>query len=205
MPKYVSTHRGFDIYRFEASETQYSTPSYKAARSGEIPSRFTQAAPHQMCNSESYCIRTIDKYLDSQAGQTKEAEKTEKDAAVALYLSQTEEERTAHAKMLKQQELDKLSAEKRAAEEERQKREAEEYSRHVAAYNAECALREQQRLDREALTERSKPTIALEPDIAEVLEPRPEPVEAPTEPESFFDTFMFKLKGDWAKLMEMIT
>jgi len=102
----------------------------------------------------------------------------------------------------RQEAADKVAADKEAAEAERLIREAEEQAKPPVYYDEN---KDSQKQEREIALERAKPTlepvIMLEP---EIVEPRPEPVKAPTEKASFIDTFIFELKSGWGKLMELI-
>ena len=177
MPKYVSTHRGFDIYRFEANESPYNMISYTCARAGEQPKSYNRPKPFTFANSEEYLKKVIDEYLDAESGQQKELDKAENDRKAAEWLAETE------AAKARQNEIDEANR--------------------LRESTALADLREKERL--EVLAEKER-LAAEEEKVSEPLpvDPRPEPIKPPTEKESFINSFIFNLKAEWSKLMEML-
>ena len=100
---------------------------------------------------------------------------------------------------------DKVASDKARAEAERQKREAEEAAKPPVYYDEK---RDSQRIENDIALARIKPApdviapVEVEEKIT-IPESRPEPVKPPTE-KHWLDTFIFSLKSEFGKLIEMI-
>jgi len=185
---YVSTYRDMRIIKRDTAN------SYRFIKpDGEI-------WRERIVTSEKDIKQVIDWeiYGDHQSTYDEMPGYREREAATKLAAEKVEAERLAEIQTAK----DKVAADKAAAEAERLKREAEEAAKPPTYYDKN---KDSQKQERDIALERVKPelepAIMLEP---EVVEPRPEPVKAPTEKASFIDTFIFELKSGWDKLMEMI-